>query len=124
MKRRSLNIGMQMAQSTGLDCEQYTYPVGGFLVLQALGIQYNFADTVHCMFYGWCVECIGRDASIRISPHEHERKPTKELYQTHCPESFGSLDQQLQHIGFLMLFLFRDAMVFGIFSGWHFLHLD
>ena len=73
--------------------KQYAYPIGSFLILKTLGVENYFTDTVCDMFHSRSIEYIGGNASVRISPHEHEGEPTEKLYQSYCPESFGSFDE-------------------------------
>ena len=57
------------------------------LILQA------YHSTVHHCFNGGSIEYIGSYTTIGIGPHEHEGKPTEELDQTYCPESFRCFHQ-------------------------------
>ena len=46
------------------------------------------------------------------------------MYQPYRPESLGCTYQKAEHVDFLLLFFFRDAVVFGIELGRIFLYLQ
>ena len=111
-------------RADGLYGKQYAYPVGGFLILQALGVKNYFSDSVYSVFNGRCVKNICGYAAVGVCPHKHKSEPAEELHQSYRPKGFRRFNQQLQHIDFLMFLFFCDAMILGIFRRRHFLDFD
>lgn len=97
--------------------KKYAVPVAGLLIEGLVD------GVIGKLRVGIPSECLfGYSAGI-VGPHVHERTPAEKLYETDSPEYFGGFYQQMYAVGFLLFLLIGYAVVGGIFSGWHFLHL-